>query len=538
MNIACIRHSLIPGSTPLFLDLLYRHDRVSELYPHPPELSAAHAAAQAIEHSAEHRQALVEALRPRNRAGGPRTQANLNKLAEPGTVVVAAGQQVGLFGGPVFSLYKALTAAKHAATLTEQGLPAVPIFWLATEDHDLAEIDHTRLLGGDNQTHEIRAGSEAVADQPAGLAVVAEPRLDELRLALSGLDYAEETLALVEQAYAGRPTFGDAFAALFARLLEPFGVILLDPLEPAIRRLAAPLIRRAIEQNAEFPPALMERGEALRAAGYHEQVQVSDASSLLFLLEDGRRGVPQRTVLKRTADGFRAAGDSYSTTDLLERLDREPGAFSPNALLRPVLQDYLLPTAAFVAGPSELAYLAQSDVLYERLLGRTPVFLPRASFTLFDARGVKLLKRYGLSPADTFVPAEELRHVLGGRLTPPEVARGVERSRGRVEGALDSLAEVLREFDPTLVAALGRSRKKMLYQVSKLESRIEREALRRDERAAGDAERLAAWAYPHNHLQERYYGILPFLARFGPGLTETLYKAVRHNCVDHQALAV
>lgn len=533
MNIACIRHSQIPGASKLFVDLLYHFDRVADFYSQPPDLKQAHEAAQAIDLPAERRQALADALEPRNAAGGFKVQASLERLRQPETVVVATGQQVGLYGGPVFALYKALTAAKHAAALTAEGLPAVAVFWLATEDHDLDEIDHTRLLDASNAPRAVRAKTASRPDQPAGLAVVSDPKLDEVREALAGLDFAHHALALAEQAYAGSPTFGDAFAAFFAKLLEEYGVVLLDPLEPAVRRLAAPLVRRALEQNAELIPALVERGEALEAAGYHQQVQVADETSLFFLMEGSRR-----KVLKRTENGFVAGAAAHSLDDLLAKLDADPEAFSPNALLRPVLQDWLLPTAAFVAGPSELAYLAQSAVLYERLLGRAPVFLPRASFTVFDHRRKKLLDRHGFMPADLLVPAEDLQREIGRRLTPANVSQGLERSRSRIEGALAELESTLSEFDPTLAQALDASRKKILYQMGKVASKAEREALLRDQRAEREAAELTAWIYPDKSPQERRYGILPFLARFGPRFPAAIYQAIRSDCPDHQVLAL
>lgn len=533
MNIACIRHSQIPGSSKLFVDLLYHFDRVAEFYAHPPDLNAAHAAAKGIHLQPEHRHALVEALEARNAGGGPKVRESLDRLREPDTVVVATGQQVGLFGGPAFALYKALSAAKHAAALTEQGLPAVAVFWLATEDHDLDEIDHTRLLDASEQPRTLSAETQSRPEQPAGLAVVADPKIDELRQALAGLDFADETISLAEKAYAGAPTFGEAFARFFQALLADYGVILLDPLEPRIRSLAAPLIRRALEQNDEFAPALMERGRKLEEAGYHQQVQVGEETSLLFLME-GRR----RKSLRRTSEGFAAGAAAHTLDDLLAKLDADPEAFSPNALLRPVLQDWLLPTVAFVAGPSELAYLAQSGVLYERLLGRAPVFLPRASFTVFDHRRRKLAERHGFAPADLLISAEDLRREIGRRLTPDEVARGLERSRNRVESALKDLDATLRSFDPTLAEALDRSQRKMVYQMTKIAGKVEREALLRDERAAREAAELSAWIYPQKAPQERYYGMLPFLARFGSRFPAAIYEAIRSDCPDHQALAL
>jgi uncharacterized protein YllA (UPF0747 family) len=235
---------------------------------------------------------------------------------------------------------------------------------------------------------------------------------------------------------------------------------------------------------------------------------------------------------------YKAGRKSYSHEQLQALLESEPEGFSPAALLRPVVQDYLLPTAALLGGPAELAYWAQSAVLYQRLLGRMPAALPRASFTLLDSRAGKLLTKYRLSIPDSMTYDTELRRRMAEHLTPPELQAQFERQGDAVDRALTELRGSLASFDPTLAQALERSARKIRYQFEKIRGKTGREILRRDERSAGDAERLAAWIYPHRGPQERRYSILSFQARFGPRLYDEIYDAIRPECTDHQALAL
>ena len=211
---------------------------------------------------------------------------------------------------------------------------------------------------------------------------------------------------------------------------------------------------------------------------------------------------------------------------------------SPNALLRPVWQDYLFPTVAYVGGPGELAYFAQSQVIYDRLLGRMPVAVSRASFTLLDARAAKLLARYGLALTDTLVPEDSLKERIAHALIPDTVASLFEETSVEVKQKLDRLGEGLEKFDPTLAASSSKSRAKVLYQFEKLRKKTERETLRRDARASEESRYLSAVLYPHRHMQERFYSILPLLAQHGLDLVDRLYEVVRVDCPDHRVVTL
>ncbi|RPI10189.1 MAG: bacillithiol biosynthesis BshC, partial [Acidobacteriales bacterium] len=355
MPSSCVPHTSLPGASRLFADFAYHFDRVRRFYDFAPGESASYAsAAAAVEYPGERRAELVEALRELN-PGHP----SLDLLARPGTCVVATGQQVGLLFGPAYTIYKALTAAKLAQQLTANGIPAVPVFWLATEDHDLQEVDHCWVFDSAHRAARIDAGGALGSQGPVGRIPVGENPAAVLRGALEGLPFAGEVTAAAEQAYAPGRTFGEAFRALFQKLLSSYGLLCLDPLQPAVRQLAAPLLSQAAGDSGELVRLVLDRNRELVAAGYHAQVHVDDDSSLLFLLDGG-----DRQALRSQGDGFVAGGRTFSLGELRDRA----ADLSPNALLRPVVQDYLMPTVACVMGPAELAYMAQAQVIYRALL--------------------------------------------------------------------------------------------------------------------------------------------------------------------------
>jgi bacillithiol biosynthesis cysteine-adding enzyme BshC len=517
----CIRHTELPGASRLFADLLYRFDRVERFYPHAPYDPESYAqAAQQIVYPADRRAALVAALRQTNPAN-----PSVDKLAQPDTVAVVTGQQVGLFGGPLYTIFKALAAIKLARTLSDRGVCAVPVFWFATEDHDLVEINQSWAYNAAHEPVSFATSAVNPANGPVGNIPLQDIPLDALRRTLTGMPFAAEAVALAESAYKDGESFGSAFRKLVEQLLQPYGMIYLDPLDPAIRQIAAPFLSRALGLSKSLVAAVQERTRELEAAGYHGQVHLESKASLFFTLEGGKR-----TALKRNGVLF--------NEHTLESLQARPELLSPNAILRPVMQDYLLPTVAYLGGPAELAYFAQSEPLYRTLLGRMPVVAHRASFTLFDRRAVKLTRRYELGLKDIAVPDVDLREKMARHLVPEGITRQFGITRAAVDCELNKLAASIHGFDPGLEKTFEKSRSKVLYQIGKMERKTAREALRRDTRAAADAQYLHDLVYPHRHLQERMYGILPFLATHGMDLVSRIYECVEPTCPDHQVLSV
>ncbi|MGC4050361.1 MAG: bacillithiol biosynthesis BshC [Paludibaculum sp.] len=511
MRSTCIPHTELPGTSALFADYLYRFERVAKFYahnPHDPESVRRAAIAAAIPD--ERRQKVVAALRKINGES-----ASLAQLELPDTVAIVTGQQVGLFSGPAYTVYKALTAAKLARQLTDSGVRAVPVFWLATEDHDFQEIQHAWMFDPRQRAARLEASGAGQPGQPVGSIPITSAPVDQLRETLRGFLYADEVMELVDDAYKPGRTFGEAFRILIQRLLAGHGLVFLDPLEPGLREVAAPMLHAALERRGELTQALMARGRDLEAAGYHSQVLVDKDTSLFFKLEGGRR-------LKLGP----------------EEVPSDSASLSPNALLRPVMQDYLLPTAAYIGGPAELAYLAQSQVLYQTLLGRMPMAVPRSGFTLLDERAHTLMEKYHITLTDCFHGSDSLKERIAGRLIPESLGATFEDVSSEVRSSLDRLERELHTFDPTLGAAMVKSRAKILYQLEKNRRKTSREAMRRNLQVTEGAAHLSGLVFPERHLQERLFSLLPFLARHGFDLIDSLYENVHRGCPDHLLLTV
>lgn len=521
---SCVRQTDLPHTSALFADVLYHPERTASFYGHERhDLEAAQATARQIDFSAERRAALVAALRLMN----PESPA-LERLAQPGTVAVMTGQQVGLFSGPAYTIYKALTAAKLAETLTENGVPAVAAFWLATEDHDFAEVSHTWIFDGEHRPSKVEMARTASA-QPVGGVTLSAPPLRELRAGLRGLPFGEETADLVEDAYRSGSSMGKAFGELLRAICKGFDILQVDPMLPAFRELAAPALRSAVDAAPDISERVMERNRELAEAGYHSQVHVENSTSFVFLLESGKR-----LALRRADRDYILNGRRFSAAELMDRA----ASLSPNALLRPVVQDSMFPTVAYVGGPAEMAYLAQSQAIYRTILGRMPVPIPRSSFTLVDERSHKLLARYGLGLGDFFHGQEVLHERIASKLVPPALRGKLSDTASTVNTALERLRGEIGAFDPTLTDALDRSARKIRYQLAKMERKVGREALQRDARAARDAASLYGLIFPERHLQERLYSILPFLAKHGLDLASRLYETVQLDCPDHRIVVL
>jgi len=274
------------------------------------------------------------------------------------------------------------------------------------------------------------------AEQPVGGVTLQNPPIEELRSALSGLPFGDEVVAEVEACYTTGSTMGQAFQALLRRLLKRFDILFLDPMLPQFRELAAPALRRAVEAAPEISEAVLARNKELLAAGYHAQVHVEETTSFVFLLENGRR-----LGLRRHGTEYVHNSRRYTSAELAGRA----ASLSPNALLRPVIQDSMVPAVAYIGGPAETAYLAQSAVMYRRILGRMPLCVPRTGFTLLDSRSAKLMERDRLTLPDFFHGESVLRERIAVRLIPASLGTAAQEAGSKVDAAIASLyAELLR----------------------------------------------------------------------------------------------
>jgi bacillithiol biosynthesis cysteine-adding enzyme BshC len=538
MKAQCLPFSQIPHTTRLFLDYLSYAPTVRDFYPRPPIFSEwVKEEAGRVRYDDARRQQVGEILERQNRewGAGPKTFANIERLRR-GALTAVTGQQVGLFGGPLFSIFKALSAVKLAAQATAAGVDCVPIFWLATEDHDLAEVNHVSVVSEAGIPERLAIESHRLDDAPVGT-IKLGPEIDPVVARAAALLGDTEVTTWLRDAYRPGETMGSAFARLLARLFADRGVILLDQADAGFHEIAKPILRQAVERSAELDDALLARGKALEAAGYHQQVKVTSATTLLFEIKNG-----VRTVVRRKGNGangeFTVGEERSSVQGLLDRMEKNAGNFSPNVLLRPVMQDYLLPTLVYTGGAAEVAYFAQAAVVYERLLGRVTPVLPRFSATLLEPKPQRLLERYRLTLSDLFHGPEKLRETLATRTLPSDLQGRFAEAQTALEKSLGSIREALARLDATLVDAASNAEEKMKYQLAQLEARAARAEVQRNEVLTRRAESLSSALYPNKALQEREIAGLNFVARHGLGLLQNLYETIHTDCHDHQVIEI
>src|SRR6266849_1319894 len=516
MGCVSIPFRRLPHQPKLFVRLIEDFASVSRFYVHAPNLDEVKRVAASLDFPAKRRGEVAAILREQNErfGAGAAAQSNLSKL-ERGAVAVVSGQQVGLFSGPAYAIYKALTAIQIAQELTEAGIEAVPIFWMATEDHDLDEVRHTTWFDNGSLVRFELAGD---GSKPVGEVRLGPAIYDHVKKAaglLSGP--ASETVSeILEQSYRADETYGSAFGKLFARQFAAQGLILLDPLDARLHRIAAPLYKKVIEDRDELNERLLQRGKDLERAGYEVQVKVTARSTLLFSTRDG-----VRQAIAASNGNLKSGETSWTREEVLRVVEAAPETFSANALFRPVVQDFLLPTAAYLGGPAEIAYFAQSSVIYEQVLGRMPVVLPRAGFTILDAKAEKLLQKYGLCIENLWAGPQELRRKMESVAVPEALSQNFDRDKAQMESTLAELGAQIEKLDPTLAGAVSTARHKIGFQLEKLRRKTGRALDQKNSLLAEHERFLENLLYPDKQLQSRELCFLPFLARWGmEGLSE------------------
>jgi bacillithiol biosynthesis cysteine-adding enzyme BshC len=534
----CLPYSEIPHTTRLFVDFLAYSPKIQELYPRSPNFSEwLKQQTPGQRYDARRRTQVSDILERLNRGWGAsdKTIANIARL-RTGASAAVTGQQVGLFGGPAFSIYKALTAVKLAEEATAQGVDTVPVFWLATNDHDLAEVNHTALPGPNATLQTLTSASHGVDDAPVGTIHFGDEILAVVESAAEILGDSPVT-GFLREAYRPGETLGSGFARLFARLFADWGVVLLDPCDPELQKIAAPIYTAAIERAAKIDEALLARGKELEGAGYHQQVKVTPSSTLLFTTREGAR-IPIHRRLNGNITEFLVREEKISQAQLLAQIDAAPQNFTPNVLLRPIVQDHLLPTLTYTGGAAEVAYFAQVAMVYQELLGHVTPILPRFSATLVEPKAQSLLERYHLSVQDLFQGEEKLREKIAAEILPAELQEAFDRAGKSLEQCFASVRSALLNLDKTLAEAADNAKSKIEHQLETLRGRAGRAELRQTELAARHAQQLSAALYPNKTLQEREIAAIFYLARHGMELLHEIYACLHTDCHDHQVITL
>src|SRR5258706_13411428 len=464
MECHCISPAELPHQTLLYSTYLNDFPRVSEFYVHPPALNGISLAAKEIHLQDSTRRDGVEVLRKQNAAfgGDAETNRNLDRLAN-GAFAVVTGQQVGLLGGRAFSVSKALTAIRLARELAASGRNAVPVFWLATEDHDLAEVDHS-FFGARTGLERFDLSNPGAEGRRVGEIPLGESIREISSRATAMLEgpAAEDVAKWIAESYRPEETFGTSFAKLMTRIFAGRGLISLDPLSPELHRLSAPTMLRALKEHETLAKELVEHSTALERAGFHAQVKVAENSTLVFRIVDGRR-----VSVRPKNGGFIAGNIQEAFEDTWKALENHPERFSANALLRPVIQDTLLPTIAYIGGAAGNAPHRPRTLIFKTPLWRAPAILPRAPFTLVTAHVANLLKKYNLDVRNVFAGRQTLRAKMESQVLPRELTERFAEGDKQLKSLLEELREPIAKLDKTLTSALDTAAAKMMHQFNR-----------------------------------------------------------------------
>ena len=482
------------------------------------------------------RDAVAAALmRQQESRGASRAAERARALADAETSVVVTGQQAGLFGGPLFVLYKALAALLVSRTLEEQrGAPVIPVFWVASDDHDFAEVRSVSVLDESGRPRAIRyAPQREPVGQPASRIVFDDTiaaLVDELARCLPATPHRDVTLAQLARFYRPGATLAGAFAAFLSSLFPD--IVVLDVSDPEIKALMAPVMSREIVEASPTSRLAREAGAALFAAGYHQQVPVRPGFLNLFVMMEGER----RALALQDGDvEIRGLGRRVPRGEAARLAEQDAAAFSPGVLLRPLAQDHLLPTAAYVGGPAEIAYHAQIGPSYAHFGIPRPPLLPRPGVTLVEPAQARVLDAEGLALTDLQSDPEALV-ARWAHEAYPEVEASFARARESVERDMTAVEERLAAFDPTLRAAADAARGRALHQIESLHEKATRALKKRDQTRADRLRRTRDALFPGGSFQERGLGMIGLLCRHGVEIVGLVGAHVDPWATGHQVI--
>jgi bacillithiol biosynthesis cysteine-adding enzyme BshC len=516
-----------PWIRRLAADYAYNFRAVAPFFSGDPSDRGAWANAIARSQTHDRRRADIAAViaRQQERRQAP-TQAReaARLLADAHTVAIVTGQQAGLFGGPLFTLLKALTALKLAEQVArDHQVPAIAVFWIDAEDHDWEEVRSCTVFDSELTPRTVslpaRPGADPVPVSTVRLDDTITRTLKELEAVLPATEFRDSMLDALRRAYAPGTGMADAFGRWIEDVLGPRGLVVYDSSDPASKPLVGQIFARELSMPGQTVKLAALAGSDLTARGYHAQVHAQDDSLALFHLggtDKGRRAIRQQ-------DGRFVVGDQqFAAAALVSQATERPDGFSPNVLLRPIVQDTLFPTICYVAGPNELAYLGQLRGVYQHFGVPMPLFYPRATATLLDSAALRFLTKYKL-PLEALQAQDEaaLNELLKTQI-PPAVEESFDEASAAIDTQMTRLMQAMPTLDPTLEGAARSTLERMQRDLQTLHGKMIQAAKRRDETLRRQFIHARALAFPGGHAQERTIGFLSFLNQYGPALVDRL----------------
>ncbi|MCX6136877.1 MAG: bacillithiol biosynthesis cysteine-adding enzyme BshC [Ignavibacteriales bacterium] len=472
---------------------------------------------------------------------GVKTLANIDLLGRDNTLALVTGQQVGMLTGPLYTIYKTITAIKLAESLAIEHpeYNFVPVFWIEGEDHDFAEINNATVL---NQSHEIATIEYLLGGRPlernpgpVGAIVIDESIdqfFDQLGMQLSETEFKKPLLEMLRAHYRTGTSMGRAFAGLMSSYFGDTGLILIDPSHSELKRHARSLFAAEISSISKTSQLVIEQSAELEES-YHAQIKAKSVN--LFMHHKGGRYLIEPREHDFSLKGTR---QYFSKEDLQRIVDETPELLSPNVVLRPVYQDFLLPTVAYVGGPSEIAYFAQLKTVYERFGVPMPVIYPRASVTIVEERINDILERFQVEAEEMFSSLDPVLMRIAEQVSEVKVEALFEQLMVRFREAVTEARFGIQQIDPTLSGTVDALLSKTEANINVLQDKTQKAQQRRQEVSLRQIHKAASLLFPKGNFQERVFSTAYFLNKYGPDFIQWLMPEVSIDKFQHQIILV
>jgi bacillithiol biosynthesis cysteine-adding enzyme BshC len=530
----------MPSISPLVYDYFYGYHKVGEFYNGDfRDLAAFHHQTERAKSRHLQREQLAAILKEQNQnyGCGRQTLGNINRLIQDQACAVVTGQQVGLFSGPLYTIYKSLTAIKLAEYLNQKGNGCfVPIFWLASDDHDFAEINHIKLLNKDNQIEEVRYQSHSSSIKISASKILLTSEIlnciQHLKDLIQDSEFKQEIISHLSDAYKPGRSFSEAFATWMTQLFKPYGLIFIDAGHPGLKDLGKKVFYHEIAENSPSTKRAIETSRKLKQNKYQPQIQLHKGISNLFFAEQERQTIQLR-------DGDYCIKDTqltYKRDELLALLEKKSYIFSPNVLLRPIYQDTLLPTVAYIGGSAEIAYFGQMKGVYESFGLPMPIIYPRKTITIIEKKVDQVLENYDLKIQDIWQNVDRIINEIIKKQIPESIDEVFRSASSHLEQDFQSIKGEIIAFEPTLEKSVDVTLGKIKQNFKFLEKKILQASKKRNTIVTQQLDKAKNNLYPTNRLQERVFNIAPFLIKYSYSFIDKLYEAIDINNHDHQII--
>lgn len=472
----------------------------------------------------------------KNRSAPTAAIKNAEKLGDPRTVAVVTGQQAGLFGGPFFTLLKAITAISLAKKFeTDNGITTVPIFWIDSEDHDLEEVNKCSVLNKNLDVNCLKLNCSSTPEQPVSSVTVGDNIsivLNELWSTLPETEFSANLRTSLSKCYEPGAGLAQAFASWLDSCLGDEGIIVFDSSDKSAKKLARSVFTNEIENPGRTSELATTAGTELSELGYHSQVVPSNQATALFQIEQ------KRELIRTDGNDFFLGGAKHTGVTLSEKITESPELFSPNVLLRPVVQDTFFPTIAYIAGPNELAYLGQLRKVYESFKVPMPVIYPRISATVIDRASEKFLLKNDLSLDSLEAQDDRLLNNLVRESIPSDLEEALKSAEKDTEKNLLLIGQKIVAVDQTLAGATKTTRSRIERDLQTLRTKVIQAAKRNDDTLKRQFQRTRAQVFPNGAPQEREISFVYFLNRYGPEIVGHLLKSLPLDVGKHWLLKI